>query len=284
MRRPIAVVFFFAAAASAAATPRVVLLSVDAGSEVILDRYLAADVLKGGAFERMTRQGSVAKSMTPAAISSTPVSHPTLFSGAWPSVHGITGVNVPGQDLGDLQSGFAMLTAVPRLWNIAQDAGKRVVCIAAPGADATSKASTCTETLPFNSFSGQPGGQLVTTGQISEKEYIAREERFADSIAGAVARKLAQNDWDLLIVYIPLIDGLEHRYLLEDPRQVEYGDEDGVRRKRFAQFIERGYEKMDAILASWMAASPETDFIVVSDHGMIPTHSVIVLNNALAAG
>src|SRR5437764_6813198 len=94
--------------------------------------------------------------------------------------------------------------------------------------------------------------------------------------------KLAQNDWDLLIVYIPLIDGLEHRYLLEDPRQVEYGDEGGARRKRFAQFIERGYRKMDAILASWLAASPETDFVIVSDHGMIPTHSVLLLNNALA--
>src|SRR5437764_9534732 len=96
--------------------------------------------------------------------------------------------------------------------------------------------------------------------------------------------KLAQNDWDLLIVYIPLIDGLEHRYLLEDPRQVEFGDEDGARRKRFAQFIERGYRKIDAILASWLAASPQTDFVVVSDHGMIPTHSVVLLNNLLAAG
>src|SRR5262245_8379237 len=99
MRRLIAVVFFFAAAARAGAAPRVVLLSVDAGTDVILDRYLAAGVLKGGAFERMTRRGAVARSMTPAAISSTPVSHPTLFSGAWPAAHGITGVSVPGEDL-----------------------------------------------------------------------------------------------------------------------------------------------------------------------------------------
>jgi predicted AlkP superfamily phosphohydrolase/phosphomutase len=280
------------------AASRVVLLSIDAGSDVILDRDLASGVLKGGAFEQMRKRGTVAKSMTPAAISSTPVSHPTLFTGAWPSAHGITGVGIPGDDLGgDLLSGFAVPTSVPRLWNVAQEAGKRVVCIAAPGAEGTSPESTCTETVPFNTISkagqlalaglgpspGAAGGPPATTGQITEEEYVAREERFADYLSSAVKAKLAQNDWDLLMVYIPLIDGLEHRYLLEDPRQVEYGDDGGVRRKRFAGFIDRGYRKMDAILASWLAASPETDFIIVSDHGMVPTHSVVLLNNALAA-
>lgn len=299
MRRLLAFFCFFAAAAAANAASRVVLVSVDAGSDVILDRYLASGVLTGGAFERIARRGVVAKSMTPAAVSSTPVSHPTLFSGAWPSAHGITGVSVPGDDLGgDLQSGFSLPTSVPRLWSVARAAGKRVVCIAAPGAEATSPESTCTETVPFNAIAkagetpiaelgpspGQPGGQQATKGEITEEEHVAREERFADYLSSAVKLKLGRDDWDLLLVYFPLIDGLEHRYLLENARQVEYGDEGGARRKRFAQFIERGYRKMDAILASWLAASPQTNFIVVSDHGMIPTHSVVLLNNVLAAG
>lgn len=275
------------------AAPRVVLLSIDAGSDVILDRFLGDGTLKGGAFERMIRRGAVAASMTPAAISSTPVSHPTIFSGAWPSAHGITGVAVPGDDLGgDVQSGFAMPSAVPRLWNVAQAAGKRVVCIAAPGAEGTRPENTCTETIPFNTISkagetpiaelgpspGEPGGQAATRGEITEDEFVAREERFADYISAAVKHTLARKGWDLLIVYIPLIDGLEHRYLVTDPRQADYRE-----RERFAQYIERGYRKMDAILASWLAASPETDFLIVSDHGMIPTHSVVLLNNVLAA-
>jgi len=299
MRRLVIPLFLFLFASHLSAASRVVLLSIDAASDVILDRLLANGALKGGAFERMTRRGAVAASMTPAAVSSTPVSHPTLFTGAWPAAHGITGVAIPGDDLGgDLQSGFAVATAVPRLWNIAQEAGKRVVCIAAPGAEATSPQTTCTRTAPFNAVAkagqaaidglgpspGAPSAAPATTGQITEEEYVAREERFADYLSAAVKQELARSDWDLLIVYIPLIDGLEHRYLLADPRQVEYGDEDGARRKRFAQFIERGYRTMDAILGSWFAASPETDFVVVSDHGMIPTHSVVLLNNLLAAG
>lgn len=299
MRRLLAVLAVLIFVPRLHAAPRVVLLSIDAGSDVILDRFLGGGALKGGAFEQMTRRGAVATSMTPAAISSTPVSHPTMFSGAWPSAHGITGVAMPSDDLGgDVQSGFAVPSAVPRLWNVAQAAGKRVVCIAAPGAEATRAENTCTETIPFNVLSkkgetpiadlgpspGEPGGQAATRGEISEDEFVAQEERFADYISAAVAHTLARNDWDLLLVYIPLIDGLEHRYLLTDPRQAEYGDENGAWRKRFAQYIERGYRKMDALVAAWLAVSPKTNFFIVSDHGMVPTHSVVLLNNALAAG
>src|SRR5262249_9205054 len=160
------------------------------------------------------------------------------FSGAWPSAHGITGVAVPG-------------------------------------AEGTRPENSCTETIPFGVISkegerpiaelgpspGEPGGPPATRGEISEDEYVARQERVADYVSSAVEHPLARKDWDLLIVYIPLIDGLEHRYLLVDPRQVEYGDEDGARRARFARYIERGYRKIDAIVASWLAASPETDFL-----------------------
>lgn len=288
------------------ASPRVVLLSIDGGSDAILDRLLATGALKGGFFERTLRRGAVAESMTPAAVSSTPVSHPTLFTGTWPSTHGITGPAALGDDLdAELKSAFALPTSVPRIWSLAQQAGKRVVCIAAPGAEATSPESTCTENAPFNAIAnapagvskpgtpllarmgpspGEPGGPLVTRGEISEEEYVLREERFADYIGNAVRMELGRRDWDLLITYIPMMDGLEHRYLLTDPRQVEYGDEEGARRARFAQFIERGYRKLDAILGAWRAKSPETNFVIVSDHGMVPTHSLLLLNNALAAG
>ena len=280
---------------------RVVLLSIDAGTDVILDRLLASGALRGGAFERMAKRGTVAESMTPAAISSTPVSHPTMFSGVWPGRHGITGVALPGDAIdSNVRIGFAIPTAVGRLWNLAQDSGKRVVCIAAPGAEATTSENRCTETVPFNAIAspdkpdeaitkkfgvspGAPSSGLPTSGRISEVEYIAAEERFADYISNAVKIELARDDWDLLIVYVPMIDGLEHRYLLEDPRQTEYGDEQGARRRRFAQFIVDGYRKMDAIVGSWLDAAPQTNFLIVSDHGMVPTHSVVLVNNVLAA-
>jgi len=77
---------------------------------------------------------------------------------------------------------------------------------------------------------------------------------------------------------------LEHRYLLVDPRQAEYGDEDGARRRRFAGFIERGYRKMDR--HPRLVAGPVAGERLRHRQRprMIPTHSVVLLNNALAAG
>ena len=293
---------------------RVVLLSVDAGSDVILDRLLASGALRGGAFERMLARGAVAESLTPAPIASTPISHATMFSGAWPGQHGITSVSLPGAGIADdPRSGFTVPTAVDRLWTIAQRAGLHVVCLAAPGAEGISPETTCTETVPFGAIAraaapvsgkpspdeirdlasrilaaagpspGEPEARLVTTGQMTEDEYVVRAERFADYVGNAVTMELARRDWDLLIAYMPIVDNLEHRYLITDPRQVEYAADGGARRVRFAGYITRGYRKVDAILSSWMKAAPDTTFVIVSDHGMIPTHSTVILNNVLAA-
>ena len=129
---------------------RVVLVSFDAGFDELLDRLLRERRLKGGAFERIASQGLMAESMTPPSVASTPVSHPTLFSGAWPGRHGITGASLPGAAIADeLVAGFNIKTDVDRLWTIAERAGKRVVCIMAPGAEATRPDNTCSETVPF---------------------------------------------------------------------------------------------------------------------------------------
>src|SRR5205085_3293535 len=67
------------------------------------------------------------------------------------------------------------------------------------------------------------------------------------------------------------------------PRQADYDAEDGARRVRYAQRIEWAYQQADRVLKEWMdAAPPETNFIIVSDHGMVPTHTTILLHNFLA--
>ena len=293
-----------------AAASRVVLLSVDAGSDVLLDRLLASGALKAGGFARIAARGLTADSMTPAAVSSTPVSHATLFAGAWPDRHGITGVAVPGDDVtGPVQSGFAMGTDVERLWTIAKRAGKRVVCIGVPGADATRPDNTCTETVPFAAIGtpqgaaleadprsliarlrlalgtspGEPQARQATQGAISEDDYVAHANHYADYVGGAVSEELARADWDLLIVYLPILDNVLHRYLLRDSRQAEYRDEEGARRQRFDGYVQRAFRKVDALIAGWLEKAPAATFLLVSDHGMIPTHSTVLINNVLAA-
>src|SRR5262249_44411657 len=47
--------------------------------------------------------------------------------------------------------------------------------------------------------------------------------------------------------------------------------------------VEWAYQQADKILKEWMdAAPPETNFIIVSDHGMVPTHTTVLINKFLA--
>ncbi len=372
------------------ATPhRVVLLTVDAGSNVILRELLDRGLLRKG-FGRIVSTGSFADGMTPQNIASTPVSHATIYSGSLPSQHGIVGVSLPAADRidGNVRSGFAIATDVPRLWNIVQQAGKRVVCIAAPGATVSRADGTCTQTLEFptriapprlltlkfgeprevkvadvavsatadslgvtietptgrcaarignpcvsafpvngdpaamivdaisvdelrsearvmlsqavtwptndRSFRdeilraagplpGEPDSGVVTAGDVPEEAYVTEAELLTRRIGAAVRHEITKKDWDLLLVYLPLADNLEHRYLVTDPRQADYGAESGERRRRFAAFVERGYVAIDEIIATWLDADDgSTDFIVTSDHGMVPTHTTILLGNVVA--
>lgn len=397
--------------------PRVVLISVDGGSDAVLDALLARRALTGGGFAAFVSRGLVAESMTPINVASTPPSHASLYSGVTPGRHGIVGVSLPSFEDARARprSGFLAPTAVDRLWTLAQRAGKRVVCVAAPGASALRPDSTCTRTLAFQqqaaeAFSvelraapmdgsegagtwrpldppqvrlgdtgqqlsvfasrgqhqprpriliadgpdpaasnrceaaperpcvlpltirgephsvlidlvsadpntgrfrialgptishptndtrfrdelvtalgpspGEPSARMVTRGELTEEQWIRQFHAFSDYLGGAVRFALARDDWDLLLAYVSYIDHAGHRYLVTDPRQAEYDEDGGLRRARCARYLEKAYDKVDGLLASWIAAAPEgTSLVLVSDHGMVPTHSAVLISNVLA--
>lgn len=132
-----------------------------------------------------------------------------------------------------------------------------------------------------------PGGidnLNLTRGLISEAVWFEQLERLTAFMKNYVLYNFRQPDWDLLFTYLPIIDDVEHRFLLRDPRQADYNAEDGARRARYARRVEWAYQQADRVLKEWMdAAPPETNFIVVSDHGMIPVHTTVMINNYLAA-
>jgi predicted AlkP superfamily pyrophosphatase or phosphodiesterase len=120
-------------------------------------------------------------------------------------------------------------------------------------------------------------------GLISEQVWFEQAERLAGYIKNVTLLTLKQPGWDLLFSYLPIIDDVEHRYLLRDPRQADYDAEDGARRERYARRVEWAYQQADRALKEWMeAAPPETNFVVVSDHGMVPTHTTVLINKFLA--
>jgi predicted AlkP superfamily phosphohydrolase/phosphomutase len=118
---------------------------------------------------------------------------------------------------------------------------------------------------------------------ISERVWFEQADRLTSYIKTLTLHNFKQPEWDLLFTYMPILDDVQHRYLLRNPRQPDYNAEDGQRRARYAQRVEWAYQNVDRILKEWIdAAPPETNFIIVSDHGMVPIHTAVMINNFLA--
>lgn len=130
---------------------------------------------------------------------------------------------------------------------------------------------------------GQPDNPNQTRGLISEQVWFEQSDRLAQHIKRLALYNLKRKDWDALFLYFPIVDDITHRYLVRNPRQADYHAEDGNRRARYNGYVERAYREIDRILKELMeAAAPETNFLIISDHGMVPTHTTLLINNFLA--
>ena len=130
---------------------------------------------------------------------------------------------------------------------------------------------------------GEGDSQSLNRGLITERMYLEQFERATEYERNIVLDQLKRGDWDLLLTYLSITDHIQHRFLVRDARQADYALENGARRERYARYVEDSYRKVDAVLKSWMeAAPPGTNFVVVSDHGFVPAHGTVFLNNYLA--
>jgi predicted AlkP superfamily pyrophosphatase or phosphodiesterase len=97
-------------------------------------------------------------------------------------------------------------------------------------------------------------------------------------------------DADLVMVYIEQPDGSEHQFLLTDPRQGTNpkdpnsigAGQDPAKVARYASYIRFAYQTADkAVKRIADAAGPDSNVIVVSDHGFAPFHSSVSMTNIL---
>jgi len=176
------------------------------------------------------------------------------------------------------------LGAWVHLMNLSTDASAAVLYLGAPG-NQRSQPDDFVAALNQRAgpWPGGPDDSRVLRGEIPEEMWRQQAERLASRLSEATLMALRQPEWDLLFTYLPVIDETQHAFLLRDPRQADYDAEEGARRVRFNTHIEWAYRLADQIIQQWMeAAPPGTNFVVVSDHGVIPTHSSLLINNALA--
>ncbi|UQD77313.1 alkaline phosphatase family protein [Bradyrhizobium japonicum] len=95
-------------------------------------------------------------------------------------------------------------------------------------------------------------------------------------------------DADLVMVYIEQPDGSEHQFLLTDPRQGTNPkdpnsigvNQDAAKVARYKSYIRFAYQTADkAVKRIADAAGPDSNVIVVSDHGFAPFHTSVSMAN-----
>lgn len=123
----------------------------------------------------------------------------------------------------------------------------------------------------------------LSQGIITEQMWLDQAERLAIHYKNQISKAIAANDWDLLSGYFTLIDDVQHRFLLQNERQLDFYLEDGQRKDRYDKYIEWSYKTIDGLLTEIINKAPkDIDFMIISDHGMAPVHSVLLINNFLS--
>lgn len=127
---------------------------------------------------------------------------------------------------------------------------------------------------------GEPENRKQTTGLVSEDIWFEQIDRLAKYSRDLILSGMKEGNWDLLFGYFSTLDDVQHRYTLTNPRQLDYNADNGRRPKIYAGYIEKYFQTIDRYLLEIMNAAPkETNFIIFSDHGMIPIHTCLLLNN-----
>lgn len=127
---------------------------------------------------------------------------------------------------------------------------------------------------------GEPENRKHTTGLISDEIWFEQIDRLAKYYRDLILASIKEPKWDLLFGYFSTLDDVQHRFTLTNVRQLDYKAENGNRPARYNAYLEKWFQTVDLYLLEIMNAAPkETNFVIFSDHGMIPIHTTIVLNN-----
>lgn len=120
-----------------------------------------------------------------------------------------------------------------------------------------------------DAWEGRPGIDLAT--------WTEQVERFGAFFTDVLLAAARYSDWDLLMSYTPVLDEAGHQLLLVDPRQPGYTAERSAELDRARVRI---WQSVDRDLARLLGTLDlrTTTVLVVSDHGMAPTHTRIDLD------
>lgn len=130
-----------------------------------------------------------------------------------------------------------------------------------------------------------------------EAIYEDQVRTFVDYQTRVALRGISQHpDADLVLTYIEQPDGSGHQFLITDPRQATDfrnpntigAGQDKEKIQRYQQYLQTAYQAANQAVQGIIEAvgtdskgRPNSNIIVVSDHGFAPFHTAVNLNNYL---
>lgn len=128
---------------------------------------------------------------------------------------------------------------------------------------------------------GNPDFGGVISGRIDPITFVEQAERASAYLIAAAEHVIEHEDFDLLQVYVPLVDNVGHAFLVRDPRQRLFGDDRGV--AAYEALMERAYTRIDEGIGRLVdTAGDWANVVITSDHGMTPVHTQVVAHSVLA--
>lgn len=124
-----------------------------------------------------------------------------------------------------------------------------------------------------------PGAPDRKNPNISDEMILEQALRFSQYLTKVTLLAAKTQKWDLLLAYQPTLDELEHQFYMTHPKQKDYSAE---KSKRYLEIIRQGYLEINKAVDQMMSEIPDVNFVIVSDHGMEPLHTVYYPNRVLA--
>ena len=248
----------------------VIVIGIDGGSWNAIEALWEQERLPN--FRSLVREG-VRAELKPVAAAS-PVIWTSIATGVKPERHGITNFVVP-TPAGDVPVS-SKVRRVPAIWNMVSTVNRTVAALGwwaswpaetVNGVVVSDRAVRSLENAFFPPEFGDTFAEIVAQDRQSMTESSHSSIAQQDRALAAVATDLAQQDFDLVLVYFRNVDAESHpNWKYFQPQTFEQVDPD--RLQDLSRRVPEAYEAVDRVIGELRAvAAPETNFFVVSDHG-----------------
>lgn len=115
---------------------------------------------------------------------------------------------------------------------------------------------------------------------ITVPEMLVQMRRFSEYFTACATTAIARERFDLLLLYQPIVDEVEHRFLLVDPRQSNYTPARATAARAVVTEAFRAGDRAVGELARGLDLTRDA-LVVVSDHGMAPVWESVEVNQLL---